>query len=160
MTIYFANVLHSEALRLGKRFVIAFKSTVLASFPTDIETLKSSQEEADTKMILHAVHIRNQNIDSVHICSPDTDVLVLAIRRCPLLPKTTFFLKIGQKKRFINVNEIFNKLGEKKSRHSSSSRDTQPKKTWLGANRGYFRTGAVYYAMRPSECYRNHQMCM
>jgi len=44
----------------------------------------SSREEADTLMILHTVEAANARF-AVHIYSQDTDVLLLALRRVPLL---------------------------------------------------------------------------
>ncbi len=44
----------------------------------DVNPGVSSQEEADTLMILHATHAAKDGF-SVHIMSPDTDVLLLAL---------------------------------------------------------------------------------
>ena len=44
----------------------------------------STHEEADTLMIHHAVEVAS-NVMNVHIYSQDTDVLLLALRRTPLL---------------------------------------------------------------------------
>ena len=44
----------------------------------DVQELSTTQEEADTILILHALHTALSGAD-VHIMSPDTDVFVLAI---------------------------------------------------------------------------------
>ena len=51
-------------------------STVL-----DTTDLSSTHEEADTKLILHAVNASRRGANSIRIFSSDTDVLVLAVRR-------------------------------------------------------------------------------
>ena len=51
----------------------------------DVPSLANTQEEADTKKKLHAVHLAARGAKTLHIYSPDTDVMVLAIR-FPLLP--------------------------------------------------------------------------
>ena len=43
---------------------------------------RSSHEEADTLLILHAVYA-HQDSEVIHIMSPDTDVFILALRRQP-----------------------------------------------------------------------------
>ena len=47
----------------------------------------STQEEAATLMVLHAVDVATATQDVVHISSQDTDVLLLALRRVPQLDK-------------------------------------------------------------------------
>ena len=47
----------------------------------------STQEEAATLMVLHAVDVATATQDVVHIYSQDTDVLLLALRRVPQLDK-------------------------------------------------------------------------
>ena len=47
----------------------------------------STQEEAATLMVLHAVDVATSTQDVVHIYSQDTDVLLLALRRVPQLGK-------------------------------------------------------------------------
>ena len=47
----------------------------------------STQEEAATLMVLHAVDVATSTQDVVHIYSQDRDVLLLALRRVPQLGK-------------------------------------------------------------------------
>ena len=77
--------------------------------------LRSTHEEADTKLILHAVHAADRGATRIRIFSPDTDVLVLAIRRQPMLPKNTAFVTIGSKRREIFLKPIFEALGAKRA---------------------------------------------
>ena len=63
----------------NKRFVAGWQDKAKAAH-MDVPHLANTQEEADKKMILHAVRIAAFGATTVHF-SPDTDVLVLEIRR-------------------------------------------------------------------------------
>lgn len=66
----------------------------------------STQEEADTLIILHAAEVSAAG-KSVHIMTQDTDVMVLALRRLPMLgPKTTMLMGKGDKRRKILLQPI------------------------------------------------------
>ena len=41
--------------------------------------LRSNQEEADTKIILHCVLASRGSVQTIVVCSPDTDVIVLLV---------------------------------------------------------------------------------
>ena len=57
----------------------------------------SNHEEADTMLILHAIYA-SENHQTVHIMSPDTDVLILDLRTLPQLgPHTCVINRIGAK---------------------------------------------------------------
>ena len=57
----------------------------------DVGHLQSNHEEADTKIILHAVDASDDDVTELSIHSPDTDAIVLAIRRYPeMYPDTSF----------------------------------------------------------------------
>ncbi|CAH3153687.1 unnamed protein product, partial [Pocillopora meandrina] len=58
----------------------------------DVRHLRSTQEEADTKIILHALDASAQGATQLSIHSPDTDVLVLALRRYPDLCSNSCFV--------------------------------------------------------------------
>ena len=73
------------------------------------EMLFSSQEEADTRIILHCLEISSSMADNTTIIvqSPDTDVLVLLLRYIPQINRTTLFdTGTGNKRRLISVNKI------------------------------------------------------
>ncbi|KAG1667291.1 hypothetical protein GQR58_018537 [Nymphon striatum] len=75
----------------------------------------SSQEEADTLMILHATHAAKDGF-TVHIMSPDTDVLLLALRRVPLLgDNSVMIMGVGERRRVILLEPIYNALGSNKA---------------------------------------------
>ncbi|MEW8548339.1 MAG: hypothetical protein AB2693_32955 [Candidatus Thiodiazotropha sp.] len=94
-----------------KVFVVAYNTHVLSNKP-GFENLSSSQEEADTKIILHANHAAKNGSAVIDIHSPDTDVFILALRRVPeLAPSTSFVTGTGSNKRSISLNTIYNILG-------------------------------------------------
>ena len=74
--------------------------------------LKSNQEEADTKIILHAVDATTNRATEIKIHSPDTDVLILALRQFPRLCQNTVFVTgKGDDHREIQLKPIVDVLG-------------------------------------------------
>ena len=74
--------------------------------------LRSRQEEADTKMLLHSVDSANHGATEINIHSPDTDVFILSLRRYPeLCEETNFVTDTGQRRRVIKLKPIVRMLG-------------------------------------------------
>ncbi|XP_065185756.1 uncharacterized protein LOC135816485 [Sycon ciliatum] len=79
---------------------------------TPVPSLKSTHEEADTRLLLHASHAAAAGHANVTIKSPDTDVLVLAVSVTNRIPAALHFLTgTGNKTRKIPVNAVSEKLG-------------------------------------------------
>jgi len=81
----------------------------------ECEAVRSSQEEADMRIILHAVHCSKSGYSSVVVVSEDTDVFVLCIAfadnvTCPL------YVKCGSKARvqYVDVGKATEMLGAAK----------------------------------------------
>ena len=75
--------------------------------------LQSNHEETDTKIILHGVDASEDDVTELLIHSPDTDVLVLAIRRYPeMYPDIT---ASGKSRRTIKLNPTVEALGPAKT---------------------------------------------
>ena len=75
LTTYLADKAMTHFSRQsGRRFVVAWG-----------RDLQSNQEEADTKIILHAGDATSDGAMEIQVHSPDTDVFVLALRRYPEL---------------------------------------------------------------------------
>lgn len=78
----------------------------------EVQNLQSNQEEADTRIVLHAVVAADHGCDKIVVCSPDTDVLVLLVHHRPAIAaKEIYFLtghdgKQTSLARFIPVHEI------------------------------------------------------
>ena len=85
----------------------------MASNSLPIQHLRSEQEEADTRMLLHALDATQRGATSITIQSPDTDVLVLTLwvykRLCP---DTTVIVGTGGKRRSIPLGPLYEAVGE------------------------------------------------
>ena len=83
---------------------------VLSSKP-NIVSIPSTQEEADSLLILCAVAVSHQG-NIVHIYSRDTDVLVLVLQRFPdLKPDSVMIMDIGDQGQQIKLRPIYVALG-------------------------------------------------
>ena len=60
-------------------YVVTSNGDCMASNSLPIQNLRSEQEEADTRMLLHALDATQRGTTSISIQSPDTDVLVLTL---------------------------------------------------------------------------------
>ncbi|KAK5647771.1 hypothetical protein RI129_002663 [Pyrocoelia pectoralis] len=108
---YLAQKLLKRAEEDGKKYVVAWDNLCLSSHNIPVEHLQSEQEEADTKLVLHAVHA-SKTASGVDIFTPDTDVLVLSIRRYKdLCENTNIVTGSAEKFRNIPLQPIFEALG-------------------------------------------------
>ena len=73
LTIYLGQKFKEYADRSGRQLVVAWGSERQATHK-DKGHLRSNQEEADTKMILHALDAMAYGATQLQIHSPDTDV--------------------------------------------------------------------------------------
>jgi hypothetical protein len=82
-----------------------------------VDHLKSSQEEADTRMLLHALDASQRGAKTICIQSPDTDVLVLALW-CykDLCAETSMLVGTGSgaQRRLIPLGPIYEALGNER----------------------------------------------
>ena len=75
--------------------------------------LKSDHEEADTRLVCHAVHAANIGAQSVVIQSPDIDVLVLLLHHRGSIPAEQIYFATGHEgkhtslKHFIPVHTLY-----------------------------------------------------
>ena len=94
-------------------YVVTSKGDCMASNSLPIQHLRSEQEEADTRMLLHALDATQRGATSITIQSPDTDVLVLTLwvykRLCP---DTTVIVGTGGKRRSIPLGPLYEAVGE------------------------------------------------
>ena len=84
LTLYLAQQLINQSSI--QKLVTVTRSSVMKNSDVYVSTGVSTQEEADTIMVLHAVEVARSRLD-VHIYSQDTDVLLLTLRRVPILGK-------------------------------------------------------------------------
>jgi len=73
--------------------------------------LRSSQEQADTRLLLHALHTAESGYKSV-VTAEDTDVLVLCLGMCNKI-RRCMYQKCGTKARtrFLDITKRSNTLG-------------------------------------------------
>ena len=112
LTDYLAHKLLQHAHQTSQKYVVAWRAEAAASHCA-VDFLSSTQEEADTKIILHAVNAKERGATRLDIFAQDTDVIVLAVRRYPELPRESFFVPSIQNK--ISIRRIFMSLGALKS---------------------------------------------
>ena len=115
LTGYLARKALEHAETTGKRFVVARGSECEATHK-DVTPLRSTHEEADTKILLHAVDTAVYGATEINIHSPDTDVFTLSLRRYPeLCAETNFITGTGQNHRVIKLRPIVQSLGSAKN---------------------------------------------
>ena len=93
---------------------VVFKITATAT--TEVEELRSNQEEADTRIALHTAFASNIRMKSVVIRSPDTDILVLLLHHRALIKAHSLYFwtdRVGvntDQTRYIPIHTIYQKL--------------------------------------------------
>jgi len=77
-----------------------------------ISELESTQEEADTRILLHAAHAAKSRFALVVIVSEDTDVLVLLLAFKSFIPSSVF-IKSGSQTRvkYIDISRVVERVG-------------------------------------------------
>ena len=95
LTVYLANKIFDYDLSEKKDIVVAYHQNVCYTTENNYEA--SSHEEADTKIIFHALAVSNCGVSKLDIYSPDTDVLILLLRRHPDLAKKHFICNWSRK---------------------------------------------------------------
>ena len=79
LTSYLGQTSLNDASSNGRHVVVAWGTRCKASF-SDKAYMSSEQEKADTNLLLHAKDAVACDATNIHIFSPDSDVLILAIR--------------------------------------------------------------------------------
>ena len=111
LTEYFAQKIIETAQRMGRNVVVSWACECKGT-TRNMTYLKSNQEEADTKIILHALDATTNGASEIKIHSPDTDVFILALRRFPRLCQNTVFVTgKGKNRREIQLKPIVDALG-------------------------------------------------
>ena len=111
LTGYLGQKILEHASKEGHCAVVAWGTQCKSTF-TDKSYMNSDQEEADTKLILHAADATACGATWIDICSPDTDVFILAIRRYPeLCINSNFVTGTSKNQRTIQLGKIYEALG-------------------------------------------------
>ena len=74
-------------------------------------------EEADTRILLHAMDAARKSFSRILLRTVDTDVVVLAVSSCVYLDDTEIWVAfgVGNHLRYIPTHDITNSLGQQKS---------------------------------------------
>ena len=91
LTVYLAKKALHHFEGKPKVFIVTSRQEVLSN-SMDVQHLCSSQEEADTRLILHSLDAVRRGATELYIQSPDTDVFILAIHRYHQLYRKTYFV--------------------------------------------------------------------
>ena len=102
-SLYISGVKDDYAIRITKSTVV-----------NKVRLLTSNHEEADTKLILHAVYAADIGAKNVVVSSPDTDVLVLLLGHRASIGADNIYLLTGNvsnhTKQYIPIHGIFDAL--------------------------------------------------
>lgn len=83
-----------------------------------VEDLECSQEEADTRMLLHAQHICQSTAQNVLIHTPDTDVLLIAINASIQISANLYIRTgTGNNVRIISVEKVKRSMMQRYNLH-------------------------------------------
>jgi len=129
LTVYLAKKVFHHFHGKSTVFIVTARQDVLSN-NIDVQHLYSSQEEADTRIILHSLDAAQRGATELYIQSPDTDVFVLAIHRYHQLCKDTYLITgVGNKKRLVPLRPVAHALGAAKAKalpgfHAFSGADT------------------------------------
>ena len=85
---------------------------ITAEGSEEVPTLKSRQEEADGRLLLHASHAANEGFNSVLVCSEDTDVFFMSFAFSNEIG-ASLFMKSGTRTRtmVIDITKVASSLG-------------------------------------------------
>ena len=92
---------------------VAEKPTSLSSGVVErLTDIDSSQEEADTRLLLHAAHAARSKFVAVIIVSEDADVLVLCLAFKSFIPSSMFIKCSSQTRvKYLDVSRIVERIG-------------------------------------------------
>ncbi|KAK3746969.1 hypothetical protein QZH41_002521 [Actinostola sp. cb2023] len=78
-----------------------------------VQDLKSTQEEADTRIILHIAHAARSGYDTLIVASEDTDVFILCLTFKDMIPSSIFF-KCGMQTRvrYVSISSVAQAIGQ------------------------------------------------
>ena len=80
----------------------------------ELKELETIQEEADTRMLLHAAHA-SKTWTNIVMKSPDTDVFVLALSFCSHINANLYFHTAkGRESQITDLSKLHSHLGQEK----------------------------------------------
>lgn len=108
--------MRGENTKLSSDIMNCFHSTFQVN-RTEIPSLRSNQEETDTRIVLYIKHAENQGFKSVVVRTPDTDIFfILLVHGHDLEIAVYVDIGTGKKRTLINVSELASSLGKEWSK--------------------------------------------
>ena len=116
---YLSDCIH--ACETGRKVIISTKDETIVSTQNDMSDVEyiqpCSQEEADTRILVHDAHFARQALRKLVIRTVDTDVVVLAVGHFPALRLGELSVRFGVGRpthfRQIAIQEIVKNVNEK-----------------------------------------------
>ena len=114
LTYYLSAKVIQRSECMGKNVIVAWGCYCQGTH-FDVTHLRSNQEEADTKIILHAVDAASRVATEITNNSPDTDAFVLSLRKYPqLCSDAQFVTGTGERHQVINLKHVVQAHGSTK----------------------------------------------
>ena len=114
LTEYLTRKALGHAEIIGKNLFVAW-GTACEATHKNVVHIRSTQEDADPNILLHAVDAAAHGATEIKIHSPDTDVFILSLRRyTQLCHDTNFTTGTGQRHRVIRLQPIVHSLSTRK----------------------------------------------
>ncbi|KAK3730477.1 hypothetical protein QZH41_014705 [Actinostola sp. cb2023] len=100
----------------GKTLFVAAESEcwkITEEGSENVAELKSNQEEADTRMLLHAAHAAQEGYEAVAISSEDTDVFILLLNFSSII-NAKLFMRCGSRTRtrLVDIKGVIQRTGQ------------------------------------------------
>ena len=115
LTAYFSDEAIVFAQKMKRNLAASWRNEAKTAEGKDVTDLKSTHEDADTKIILHCLYASHHGTTTLHIFSPDTDVFILSIWWSGIFPPDTMFLTgVGLNRRMIDVSHVCSCLSSEK----------------------------------------------
>ena len=118
LTHFFAQDWQNKQNKLGgKELFVTYGSKCFRitedGVTLDVQQLASNQEEADTRLLLHAAHAGKSKFKSVVIVSEDTDVLILCLAFCRRIP-CRLYMRVAAKgrNRILSIDKMEEMMGD------------------------------------------------
>lgn len=111
---FLASAIATASVPEGKLLLTTDEERVLSNPPSELSQLHPcNHEEADYRMMLHAVHALQRDYAKVMILVTDTDVVVLTIATASVLPGCELWVAFGHGSnfRYISAHDIADQLG-------------------------------------------------
>ena len=87
-----------------KAFLLAFEDSK-RTVKTEVESLNSTQEETDSRVILYCFYAKEQGYRHVRVKSPDTDIFFICLHYAKILDRIQIIFDTarGNKKQLVNI---------------------------------------------------------